>query len=485
MDETVTPGQCPTISNFSAKAIADAKEVASLITRSNPANTSDIVADYINSLHKALLKELSICEPDASHIQLNSNPDCEGSITRSNTFQSEFSEPETPSPKFTNKGFFRRLSFKGLRKGTRLFSKQNSDELELKSSSREKGIRTKLSKIIVEVEKESYVNYSTSDDLDGENRWEKSRMTLVKTSGGSLVEIYSPPKATRAKCGFFCSDIVEARETSVLEMPDSENTFVLKVDCGIEYVIEVKDSNDMRTWIEEIVKRLKPPKIRANLSLSSVNPSIDGGSRIGTLTRPHESSSSNIEVLGVPELDSRLVSSPTESTQQRTEKQAPQLSSSSLDPIPSIRLEGPEGDLYNILFTYPWFHGMLSRSDAAQLVLQDGQTGHGTFLVRQSETRRGEFVLTFNFQGKAKHLRLTINTDGSCKVQHLWFPNIFEMLEHFRINPIPLESGGLSDVTLTDFVVSASVPSAERNIASSDGRRPQFPVTREVLHDVR
>uniref|UniRef100_A0A915J8Q9 SH2 domain-containing protein n=1 Tax=Romanomermis culicivorax TaxID=13658 RepID=A0A915J8Q9_ROMCU len=104
------------------------------------------------------------------------------------------------------------------------------------------------------------------------------------------------------------------------------------------------------------------------------------------------------------------------------------------------------GDLFasftSTLHEFPWFHGLMSRSDAAMLILQAGRDGHGLFIVRQSETRLGEYVLTFNCYGRAKHIRLNICSDGKAQVLNLSFGSIFDVLEFYRQNEIPFENGG-------------------------------------------
>lgn len=235
--------------------------------------------------------------------------------------------------------------------------------------------------------------------------------------------------------------ITEARETTALEMPDHENTFVLKTENNMEYVIEAIDTDDMRSWLATIRYCM-----RGSPTAHTTTGGIDGNSTAGIPTTPltPTGTTGSCDPLTSPAPDIP----PRRAGERVSTSSNFELTEGDLEPV----LE-TDTDLTAMMREYPWFHGTLPRSDAASLVLHNGQNGHGVFLVRQSETRKGEFVLTFNFQGKAKHLRMTLNDLGQCRVQHLWFPSITEMLEHFGQHPIPLESGGTADVTLTEYII--------------------------------
>ncbi|XP_043278994.1 SH2B adapter protein 1 [Venturia canescens] len=391
---------------------------------------------------------------------------------------SDYSEQdgETVSPKPVHKPFFRRLSFKGLKKGKSFFHKQQSDEVELSQSEhrKDKHSKAKLSKIVVECRKEGIVNSLMGENADGTQKWEKSRLALIKAIGGYMLEFYSPPKAVKPRDGVFCSAITEARETTALEMPDHENTFVLKTQ-NAEFVIEAHDSNDMRSWLATIKYCMRlihqNPMNPGSVGNDITNESGAHGTTNVDGDRLRANSASKSSRMG-PDHPDDLVNPPELPPRLRTRSNSNLELCSSQQEIEQLANEG-ELDLSTSLREYAWFHGTLPRSDAAQLVLHNAANGHGVFLVRQSETRKGEFVLTFNFQGRAKHLRMTLNDQGHCRVQHLCFPAILDMLDHFRQSAIPLESGGTEDVKLTEFVVASQTRVPHHTVASANAQQLQ------------
>lgn len=79
-----------------------------------------------------------------------------------------------------------------------------------------------------------------------------------------------------------------------------------------------------------------------------------------------------------------------------------QLPSYTRHPYQSWATNSTDLDNLRTLSQHPWFHGLISRANATLLVLGNGNNGSGQYLVRQSESREGDFVLTFNCHNRAK-----------------------------------------------------------------------------------
>ncbi|OXB78855.1 UNVERIFIED_CONTAM: hypothetical protein H355_011260 [Colinus virginianus] len=364
---------------------------------------------------------------------------------------------------------------------------------------------------LVDIQREGTLRYMVADDTNcvGSSQWQKCRLLLrkaVKVEGERfLLEFYVPPKASKPKVSIPLSAIIEVRTTMPLEMPDKDNTFVLKVENGAEYILETIDSLQKHSWVADIQDCIDPGDSGDDIELASCAQGACLPGRASSCScefladeahrlpdrcaLPGAHNATAVPVShgrGRDSMGELLAHVPLESFLQTLESA----------PTASAHLAGEdsEADTEINLSDFPWFHGTLSRIKAAQLVLFGGARSHGLFVIRQSETRPGEYVLTFNFQGKAKHLRLSLNESGQCHVQHLWFQSIFDMLRHFHTHPIPLESGGAADITLRSYVVAQSLQPAPyhrlegalgpRSRSDSAERRPEPPATgAEDYHD--
>ncbi|XP_006894731.1 PREDICTED: SH2B adapter protein 3 [Elephantulus edwardii] len=266
-----------------------------------------------------------------------------------------------------------------------------------------------------EAVKETTLRYSLADEasMDSGARWQRGRLALrgACSPDDRILELFDPPKSSKPKLQTTCSSVQEVRCCTRLEMPDNLHTFVLKVKDHTDIIFEVDDEQQLDAWMVALQDCTGQGQASDEPSALEVGGSSSPGGSTDSLS-PGAS-------LGVP-----------------------------LEPA------CPKTDRF--LACYPWFHGPVSRVRAAQLVQVRGAAAHGVFLVRRSETRRGEYVLTFNCQGVAKHLRLSLSERGQCRVQHLRFPSVLDMLHHFQRAPIPLECGAACDVRLSSYVVVVS-----------------------------
>ncbi|NXP08807.1 SHC2 protein, partial [Thinocorus orbignyianus] len=80
----------------------------------------------------------------------------------------------------------------------------------------------------------------------------------------------------------------------------------------------------------------------------------------------------------------------------------------------------------------PWYHGKMSRQDAERLLQADGD-----FLVRDSLTNPGQYVLTGMHSGQPKHL-LLVDPEGVVRTKDVLFESISHLINHHRQNEQPI-----------------------------------------------
>lgn len=86
-----------------------------------------------------------------------------------------------------------------------------------------------------------------------------------------------------------------------------------------------------------------------------------------------------------------------------------------------------------------WFHGNLSGTEAARLVLERGR--NGSFLVRESQSKPGEYALTVRTDDKVTHVMIRCQETKYDVYGGPKFDSLSKLIEHYQKNPMVETSG--------------------------------------------
>uniref|UniRef100_A0A4Y0BID7 protein-tyrosine-phosphatase n=2 Tax=Anopheles funestus TaxID=62324 RepID=A0A4Y0BID7_ANOFN len=103
-------------------------------------------------------------------------------------------------------------------------------------------------------------------------------------------------------------------------------------------------------------------------------------------------------------------------------------------PVAQIIISTAIAELRTALLFYPWFHGNLSAKEAEKLILERGK--NGSFLVRESQSKLSDFVLSVRADDKVTHVMIRwhekmYDVGGGQK-----FATLCDLIEHYKRNPM-------------------------------------------------
>ncbi|KAL7062205.1 hypothetical protein AAHC03_01875 [Spirometra sp. Aus1] len=84
-------------------------------------------------------------------------------------------------------------------------------------------------------------------------QWARSRLLLMRTSVGYVLEVFTPPESDRSRYGIYCSLITDLRRLRPAELTDARNhVFLIKTDSGDEKIFEASSSSEAACWLAAI-----------------------------------------------------------------------------------------------------------------------------------------------------------------------------------------------------------------------------------------